>query len=387
MNSLLLNTLESKRGDTLEDIQDQLNKAEKNKDYLAFYDYLKTTKFPFIPCNERNTQMVYDACFKTLHAIGEVSIPVAVALSMHYYVLASMASYPFSKTSKEYWKREMLLHQIKKEGLIIANTGSVRTYTNVSEHKGVTVQRKDGKYLVNGKTPFMSLAGVADYLVFTAELSQGKKAVFFVPSNSEGIYFQDSVFGETMEGSFTKAVSFKDLEVSNAHVLTLDTSEETKCELLIYQRSWFQALVPAPYLGAARRVIEDLNSFGRQKLKNGKKLAESESFLQGMGELQMKYKAAYHSCIHAGRVIAGFKKGDKVNLEHIFEASVLAKYFSTHFSEDIVTGARQLMGSRFLAPDSHTNKIYKEIVFGALQPMTDGDIKDYFGRALFVGDV
>ncbi|MGB5819941.1 MAG: hypothetical protein WBG90_10700 [Saonia sp.] len=381
MNSLSIDNPNHKQKDELELVQDALYKAEKSKDYEAFYNFLKTASLPFIPCYEKNAQIVHQECFTTLHKIGELSIPVSVALSMHYYVLASLASYPFSKTSKEYWKREMLLHKIKKERLFIANTGSVRTYTDASGSKSILAEKANGGFIINGEAPFMSLAGIANYLVFTALLPKGNKAVFFVPTATDGIQFQDSAFGDIMTGSFTKAVKFKNLYVDNAHVMTLDATEEVQCEILIYQRSWFQALVPGPYLGAAHRVIMDLKSFSHKKIKNGKKLSESESFISSMGELQMKYKAAYHSCEHAGTSIANFKKGDETSLEKMFHTSVLAKYFSTHFAEEIVTQARFLMGSQFLAPNALTAKIYKEIVFGSLQPMTDQDIKDYFGKA------
>ncbi|MFD0863588.1 hypothetical protein ACFQ1M_15330 [Sungkyunkwania multivorans] len=64
---------------------------------------------------------------------------------------------------------------------------------------------------------------------------------------------------------------------------------------------------------------------------------------------------------------------------------VLAKYCSTHFAEEIVNEARHLMRSSFLKVDSITNKIYKEIVYGALQPMADIDIRRYFGTKVSKG--
>ncbi len=385
MDTTVINSRQVKENDALEKICNKLREVEKTKDYEEFYAFIKTTQVPFIPCAEKNTKTIYQECFKILHTIGEISIPVSVALSMHYYVLASIAAYPFSIKSKQYWQREALLKKIRKERLLIANTGSVRTFKDVSGSKNIIAQKEKDKYTINGEAPFMSLSGVADYVVFTAELPDGTKAVFFVPLHDH-IEFKHAVFGDTMQGSLTKSVAFKNLQVSSANVIKLDNSEEVRCEILVYQRSWFQALVPAPYLGAVLCVIMCLKEFSRVKIKNGNTLSESESFLDSIGELMIKYKTACQLCEHAGTSIADFRRGDASSLEKMFEASVLSKYFSTHFSEEIITRTRHLMGSKFLSPDSVTNKVYKEIVYGGLQPMTDLDIKEYFSKIVMHTD-
>lgn len=382
MNHPILGNRPIKENNELENAYEKLVEIEKDKSHETYYGFLRTTSLPFIPCLEDDVQVIYQKCFKTLHKLGEVSIPVSVALSMHYYLLASIATYPFKKTSPQYWKREILLNKIKKERLLIANTGSVRTFNDVSGNKDLIALKEKDTYSVYGQAPFMSLAGIADYLVFTAELSDGGKGVFFVTSDDSQIEFTNTVFDDTMGGSFTKSVKFKNLRVPVSNVIKLDTDRKEQSELLIYQRSWFQALASAPYLGAAQGVIHKLNEFGRQKIKNGKQLSESEYFLESLGELNIKYQGARQLCRQAGHAITKFKRGDKALLKILFEASVLSKYFATHFAEEIVTKARHVMGTRFLSPNSMTNKIYKEIVFGPLQPMTDIDIKAYFSQNL-----
>ncbi|WP_103070274.1 acyl-CoA dehydrogenase family protein [Aquimarina sediminis] len=379
-NSIKGNRKENKESE-LERIVKKLIEVEKGKEYEKFYTFIKTTDLPFIPCYEKNTGIVYQECFRILHEIGGMSIPVSVALSMHYYVLASLSCYPFSKKSTQYWKREFLLKKIRNEKLLIANTGSVRTFEGISNKKNIVAQKEKGDYVINGEAPYMSLSGVADYLVFTAELQEDAKAVFFVPAKDSRIEFYDTAFGDTMLGSLTKSVKFRDLQVDSANVIKLDNAIEERCEILVYQRSWFQALVSAPYLGATFRVIKCLKEFSKEKIKNGKRLSESENFLDSLGELMLKYKAACQLCKVAETSISNFQKGNKTSLEKMFEASVLSKYFSTHFSEEIITRVRHLMGSHFLSPNSITDKVYKEIVFGALQPMTDIDIKEYFSTS------
>lgn len=377
-----INNKQIKKKEVLEVISEKLCEAEDTKNYKEFYSFIKTTQIPFIPCYEKNTKKVHQECFRVLHSIGKISIPVSVALSMHYYILASLSCYPFSKKNMQYWKREILLKKIKNERLLIANTGSIRTFKDISGNKSIVAQKEKDMYIINGESPYMSLSGIADYLVFTAVLPEATKAVIFVPSNSDRIEFSDSAFGDVMQGSYTKSVKFKNLPVSSVNVIVLDNSEEERCEILVYQRSWFQALVSAPYLGATLNVILYLKDFSRKKIKKDKILSESENFINSIGELMLKYKTAYVLCENAGTAIADFKKGDKSSLQKIFEASVLSKFFSTRFSEDIINNSRYLMGSKFLSYDSLTNKVYKEIVYGALQPMTDMDIKEYFGKSL-----
>ncbi|NAS12001.1 acyl-CoA dehydrogenase family protein [Poritiphilus flavus] len=380
MSTNLLDRTHVFENSATDNILQALKTAEKDKNYYAFYDQIKASRLPFIPCYEKDTKLVHEQCFDFLQMLGEISIPVSVALSMHYYILAAVASYPFSKTSKEYWKREILLKKIKKERLLIANTGSVRTFKSVDGNQAIVADKSGDSYVISGEAPFMSLSGIADYAVFTAEMKTGEKAVFFIPLDQEGIVFKDTAFGETMEGSFTKSVEFRNVRVDSSGVIRLDADEDERCDLLIYQRSWFQALIPAPYLGAAQAVLKNLKAFASKRIKKGKLLAESESFLDAMGELRIRYQAAAQLSNEAGSALADFRKDNKRKLKRIFESSVVAKYFSTHFAEEIVSKARHLMGTRFLTPGSLTEKVYKEIVFGPLQPMTDVDIREYFGE-------
>ena len=167
---------EDKNGQPKEELfqaKELLSKATTEKDYADFYQFFKSISLPFIPCEEKKIGVMHQQCFEVLEQLGQISIPVAVGLSMHYYVLAAIASYPLAKTGKSFWKRELLLNKIKKERALIANTGSVRTYSDLSTNHKILATKGASGYLVRGNAPFMSLSGIADYLVFTATLDQG----------------------------------------------------------------------------------------------------------------------------------------------------------------------------------------------------------------------
>lgn len=380
---MMIQHIHSKKNayDKLDVVCATLKEAVITKDYKKFYTFFKTTEVPFIACAEKKVEVLYQKTFEILHTMGEISIPVAMGLSMHYYVLNAIASYPFSIKSSAYWKRQALLKKIKKERLLIANTGSVRTFAENGNSQGIIAQKEKGYYIINGEAPFMSLAGISDYLVFTAKVSEGNKVVFFIPANDHNIVFGDSVFGEVMQGSFTKSVHFRNVRVSQDNAISLDITD-TNCDMLVYQRSWFQALISAPYLGGVYRLLSELRTFGLQKVKNGKKLSESDHFIDSIGELMMKYKTARQLSESAGLYLSKLNDTDELMLHKTFEVSVLSKYFSTHFSEEIVTQIRHTMGTSFMKADSITSKICKEISFGILQPMTDLDTKCYFGKQL-----
>lgn len=371
------NNLELEKAKTL------LSVAKTETDYLDFYRYFKDTSLPYIPCQEKRIRPMHLKCFEVLEELGQVSIPVAVALSMHYYVLATIASYPLAKTSKSFWKRELLLNRLKKEKALIANTGSVRTYDDLSTNAKIRASRVTDGYLVQGKAPFMSLSGIADYLVFTASLAQGKQAIFFAPFTADQIVLGEDIFGDVMQGSFTKSIRFNDLEVPHASVIGLEEESQNTSEnaSLVYQRSWFQSLAAAPYLGGAYAVIQQVKAFGIEKIKNGNTLADSEHFQKTVGGLIMKYKGAKQLSLQSGETLAGFRKTDRTaSLKELFEASVLAKYYGTQFAEEIVTHSRQIIGTSFLQAGSFGAEVSQQILFGTAQPMTNPDIIAYFTR-------
>ena len=363
-------------------VKELLGKAVTTEDYVDFYTFFRTTSLPFIPCEEKKVGAMHNQCFEVLEELGQLSIPVALALSMHYYVLAAIASYPLAKTSKSFWKRELLLNKIKKEQALIANTGSVRTYGDPSVNHKIWATKATNGYLVNGKAPFMSLSEIADYLVFTATLDQGQQAVFFAPYNKDQIEFGEAIFGKAMLGSFTKSLTFHKLEVAHTSVIGLQEGAKGNAEneALVYQRAWFQSLAAAPYLGGALAMIEHLKAFGNQKVKNGEPLSASDHFQKTIGGLIMRYKSAKQLSLQSGATLANFKTAAKADIQQVFEASVLSKYYGTQFAEEIVAQSRQIMGTSFLQAESFGAKISRQITFGAAQPMTNPDIVSYFAN-------
>ncbi|MEM8999278.1 MAG: acyl-CoA dehydrogenase family protein [Bacteroidota bacterium] len=383
MNHITLKNPLIKEKNELKEACDILYGAKNSRDFKEFYTFLRTTQLPFIPCNGKDTENIHESCFKILLGFGEISIPVAIALSMHYYILASIANYPLPKTSKTFWKREILLNKIRKERALIANTGSVRSHRTLGQNSGIWAKKEQGGYLINGQAPFMSLSGIADYLVFTATLNTYKKAVFFAPYSDTEITFEKEVFKDAMLGSFTKSVRFTNLWVDNALAIDLEETIETHkhSELLVYQRAWFQTLASAPYLGGAQRMISHLKEFGRKKIKNGKKLSESERFEGNLGKLILKYRTALQLCKQSGIAISNFKKADKASLKNILESSLLSKFYSTQFAEEIVSETRLILGTHFFT-DPLLDNLGKQVQFGALQPMTNPDIEYYFSKAV-----
>ncbi len=379
MNTITIPSSPPKIKDGLASVLEQLKIAESSGEYATFYDHFKASSLPVIPSSERNVEMCFEKCFHVLHELSKVSIPVSVAISMHYYLLSAIASYPFSLKSSAYWKRELLLRKINKEGLLIANTGSVRTYKDARSDTPIVAEKVCNQYVIDGETPFMSLAGVADYFVFTATLEQGEKAVFFIPTDTKGISFHDSPIGNSMPGSYTRSVRFDHAIVNDTNVLELNATEASNSEILVYQRSWFQSLLPACYLGAALRVISKLKDFSLKKVKHGKLLAESDCLTNQLGSLTLSYRTARVLCKQAATALHQFRRGNKHLLEQLFETSALAKYHGTQTAENIIHEVRKLMGVAFMAPDSVTEKAFRHVVFGPLQPMSNQDVVGYFG--------
>ena len=193
---------------------DALKKAVVHKDYHDFYQGLKKTELLILPCIENDPKTLHQKLFHLLTEVSKVSIPVAVALSMHFYVLASIATFPLSKLDSRFWVRKVILNLIKNNRYLIANTGSVRNYDNTENRYLNHILKENGQYLVNFQAPFMSLSEVADFGVFTADIEQEGKGLFIVDLSKQGISYQDAVFGDEMEGSLTKSVKFENVEVT-----------------------------------------------------------------------------------------------------------------------------------------------------------------------------
>jgi alkylation response protein AidB-like acyl-CoA dehydrogenase len=311
--------------------------------------------------------------------IGGNGIPEGVGSLMHIYMLCSIATMPLSDP-EQISNRELWLKRISQERLLIANTGSERVNrSNNTENTVTQAMAVDGGYVVNGEKNFVSLAEVADILIFNANVKGSEGFAFFiVPFDRSSILIKESCFDESL-GLRTYSIEFKELFVDQNMVMKTD-SQSTSLAFL-YQRSWFLSLVSSVYLGAARKALDEAISFAQNTFLSDKKLlADLDGVQAEIGRYEMQWEAAMAPSYICGEKLTDFLNNPSMKtIERLYHSSIVAKKIGCDTAEDIVKSVRRFIGTQSMTANSKVNEISKLISLGPLHPVVSAQSERLFG--------
>ncbi len=356
---------------------------ERQKDLTTFIQRARETSLPFLPCVTEDPATLYDNCFAALHALGARSIPLGVALAMHLYMLCALASIPLTE-EKPRSRRRRFLQLVADRKLIVANSGSDSLYRSDNADKSATraVRCPDG-LLVTGHKTFVSLATVADVLMFTAEMEEtGVVALYTALKDNPCIRLGDSPFGEAMESSGTRSVTFRGLRLSEDNVVSGVVVEHIAAHR--FQRAWFQALIPAVYLGAAAAALAAARDFARNtRSTDGRPLADLDGFAVAFGQqlLHLSATRAVSQALRHHFADCAGPRWDASNLERLSELAASFKYVSMRQAQQAVDWARRCIGTRAMHPDHLLHRLTSQVPHGALHPECEALVERRVGSA------
>jgi alkylation response protein AidB-like acyl-CoA dehydrogenase len=187
----------------------------------------------------------YEAAIATARALAVESLPLALAAVMHLYPLCALRHVPLPWWSAAARRRARLLRAIDGQRLMLANAGSERT---TGRHEPVTAVRVRGGVRVDGTFDYVSLAHVADVVLFSAPLSGNRNAAFCAADlRAPTARIGPGKFGGGMRLSDTCPLTFAEHFVPTNRFIEIPTEASLDC-MTQYQRSWFHLLIGETYL-------------------------------------------------------------------------------------------------------------------------------------------
>jgi alkylation response protein AidB-like acyl-CoA dehydrogenase len=187
----------------------------------------------------------------TARAVGADCLPLGIALVMHLYPLCALRCVPLPWWSAAHRRRMRLMRAVDRRALILANAGSER---GAGAHAPVTVTRTSTGVRIDGTYDYVSLAHVADTVLFSAPLAGTGHAVFCAADlNACSALIGDSRFSGSMRLSDTCSVTFDDHRVPAGRFIEIPDDSALQC-MTQYQRSWFHLLLGEAYLARIERL-------------------------------------------------------------------------------------------------------------------------------------
>jgi hypothetical protein len=245
---------------------------------------------------EQNAPAMFEAAAETVRNACAGCLPFGLALVMHLYPLCAVRCVPLPWWSAASRRRARLLHAVDSGGLLLANAGSERA---AGAHEPVTVTRTPGGIFVDGTYDYVSLAHVADVVLFSVPFDH---AALFCAADLHG----DSVrigaprFTGSMRLSDTCPVTFDRHFVPTHRCIEVPTAPALQC-MAQYQRSWFQLLLAEGYLARIERLHLQWNlPRSIEQLTSLNELAQLREYALGLLEKFAASKAAESlACVSA----------------------------------------------------------------------------------------
>lgn len=346
-----------------------LEEGVARRDLLGFYQTFRATHLPSIAeFYIRDPRGLSRACFDILHGIGSISPAAGVAIENHYYVLATLTTLPIRNNPELAARRESLLQRVIQGRLLLANT-SFRVHEDKVSAYGAGARRDGEGYRVSGAGAFMSLAREGDLLFFIVAVDGTEPAYFVTPlRGNPGIEVGPLLFPDAMVDSDTRRIALHDHYLSADDVLVKGRNEET-AKLTNLQFAWHQVLIPAPFLGAAARAIEEARKFVRAvKAPNGQPLAELDGMVTDVGRMAIRYRSACCVAHQAGELLETLARRDPKPSEitDAVDLACAAKRTAALAAEEIVAEARRIIGPRVFTGGHPLERISAEVVFAPL---------------------
>jgi alkylation response protein AidB-like acyl-CoA dehydrogenase len=349
------------------EIESIFTSLPEGQDLGAFLESARRTELPFLPCAKDDPATLYLGCFTALETLGAHSVPLAVGLTMHLYMLCALATIPLLEEAQRV-RRRCFLDFLAENRLIVANSGSDSVHrANNTRQSTTSAMRTAEGLLVNGQKTFVSLATVADLLIFTAELEGRSVSLYTTLKGNPSVQTEESPFGEQMEASGTRSVTIGELRLPEENLVTGDGGVE-HAQAHQFQRAWFEALIPAVYLGAAGAALASARDFCRGACEpNGRRLAELDGFVAAFGEQLLELLATRAISQAISVAVAAASSGTQ-DIDGFHELAAAFKYTAMRRAQRVVDWSRGCIGTRAMHPDHLLYRLTSQVPHGVLHP-------------------
>lgn len=377
-----MKTMES-FGQQLDALTAALEEGLARDDLAPFWQFFRSTDLPFL-CGPLASEPreLFARCCEVVHRIGAHSPAAAFAVENHYFVCASVATYPATGDPRLEQARNAMLQFIVGNRFLVANSASV-THGKKLGQLGTRVVREGAKFRLSGRTSFVSLATQADLLILGAVIEDEGQALFAVPMKmTPGIEVGPFLFPSAMLDSDTRQVIFNDVLLGPESLVSTPANQGIQT-LKDFELLWHQTLSAAVYLGAAAGALDEARRFllGTQGV-DGRPLAELDGMVTDMGRLSLDYYAACSVVRDAGNTVAQVRSlpEDEARLSDAFRLARTCKYVGTRSAEALVTAARRIVGTRTFTGGHRLERLSKEVMFGSLSLEVGAAVERRFGR-------
>ncbi len=216
-----------------------------------------------------------------------------------------------------------------------------------------TAERKGNNYIVNGGKIFITNAGVAGLLSFTAQIIEGGKNIgigaFVIPTDIEGLTISEPEKKMGWKASDTRQLFFNNMLIDESNMIAAP-GEGFKIFLKILTGG--RISIAALAVGTAQGAYERALKYSTERKAFGKEINKFQSIGFKLSDMATQIEAAKLLTFHAA-----WKKD---NGHDIIKEAAMAKLFASEAAMKITTDAIQIHGGYGYVKDYDVERYFRD---------------------------
>ena len=216
-----------------------------------------------------------------------------------------------------------------------------------------TAERKGNNYIVNGGKIFITNAGVAGLLSFTAQIIEGGKNIgigaFVIPTDIEGLTISEPEKKMGWKASDTRQLFFNEMLIDESNMIAAP-GEGFKIFLKILTGG--RISIAALAVGTAQGAYERALKYSTERKAFGKEINKFQSIGFKLSDMATQIEAAKLLTFHAA-----WKKD---NGHDIIKEAAMAKLFASEAAMKITTDAIQIHGGYGYVKDYDVERYFRD---------------------------
>ncbi|MBM7554218.1 acyl-CoA dehydrogenase family protein [Thalassobacillus pellis] len=343
------------------------NRADKQDEAAVFSPEnlkdLKTARYFSLPLPEEyggeNISLYEFLLMQEKLAEGDGA--VALSVGWHLGIVMELRdeqlwdSKMFEKIAQEIASSQKVLNRAASEPA----TGSP-TRGGIPETRAVP---QDGKYIINGKKTFTTMADVLDYYVVSAYI-EDRDAVgwFLIEKGLSGVQVDHTWDTLGMRGTGSDDLVLTDVEVKADSLVEMADGKKSN------PKGWLLH-IPACYLGIAIAARNDAIAFAKNFQPNSldHPISEVGHIKQKIGEMELKLMSARYFMYS----VAERWDNEPAERTHMGAELAAVKVVATNAANEVVDLAMRIAGGRGLSKKYPFEKYYRDVRAGLHNPPMD----------------
>ena len=216
-----------------------------------------------------------------------------------------------------------------------------------------TAEKKDKGYIVNGGKIFITNAGVAGFLSFTAQVIENGKnkgiGAFIIPTNMEGLTIMEPEKKMGWRASDTRQLFFHDMHIKESNMIA---KPGDGFKIFLNTLTGGRISIAALAVGTAEGSYEKALKYSTEREAFGKKINKFQSVGFKLSDMATQIEAAKMLTFHAA-----WKKDKGYD---IVKEAAMAKLFASEAAMKITTESIQIHGGYGYVKDYDVERYFRD---------------------------